>query len=261
MYCLLSNCSCLPQIKYHLHYNVTDAIENITSCSISINGTLNQTNITIIEGILNNFSVFNFNNGFYNWSVNCTDKSENSNIGESEVRTFRLAPDNDPPIVLLEFPPNNIELNPSTVSGNISFEYNVTDLASDILNCSLYLNSSGILTQNVTDTSVSEATTQNFSVNISNNGFYTWYVNCTDNSGNFNFNISESRNLTIGADATPPTVTLQSPNSGINDTNGIIFFEYTVDDVANPIKNCSLIINNTINQTNTSVKLISETVI
>ncbi|MEK6946686.1 MAG: hypothetical protein AABX32_03700, partial [Nanoarchaeota archaeon] len=239
----------LTNANINFTYNVTDTIVNVTSCSLSINGTLNQTNTMITKGIPNNFSVFNFNDGFYNWSVNCTDTSENTNVGESAVRTFRVAPDTNPPIVKLEFPPNNIELNPSNVSGNISFRYNVSDLASDIKNCSIYINGS----LNITDTTVTQDKSQNFSVNLSVEGDYSWYVNCTDNSANFNFNKSETRNLTIGLDTTPPDVTLQAPVDGFNDTNGILFFEYIADDIANPIGNCSLIINNTINQTNSSI--------
>jgi len=224
------------------YYNVTDAISNITSCSLYINGTINQTNTTIIEDQSLNFTV-RYLDGDYNWSIECTDGSENSNAQMSEIRDFKVAPDTVGPGIRLEYPPDDIEL----PAGSVMFMYNVTDFASGVENCTLYINDE----RNVTNSTITEVKSLNFTISLSN-GDYEWYVNCTDDSPNSNHNSSVKRNLTIGLDETSPTITLISPVTPHTDTDGSLVLIYQVLDYASDIANCSLIINNKYNHTNTT---------
>jgi len=86
------------------------------------------------------------------------------------------------------------------------------------------------------------------SVNITASGI------CQNNGVNFEgLNLKILHNLT-GTDTIPPAINIISPqNNTINKSNNIIIFSYNVSDTS-PITNCSLLINGTINQTNTSVQ-------
>jgi len=232
-------------------YNVTDNQSGIQNCSIYFNGTINTTNTSITEGSIINITLY-LNNGAYNWSVNCTDDSNNSNIGGSEVRNLtvnRTIHDTDKPNVTL-FAPSNNTLN--TTSHFVLFQYNVTDNQSGIANCSLMFNG----TINTTNTTITEASIINITLYM-NNGVYNWSVNCTDESNDTNIGGSEVRNLTVNIttiDTVKPNLTLWAPaNSTLNTTSHFILFQYNVTDNTSAIANCSLILNNTINTTNTSI--------
>jgi hypothetical protein len=223
-------------------YNVTDYISNVTSCSFYFNGKLNKTNTSIIEGKTLNFS-FKRLNGWYNWSIGCTDGSENSNFNMTAQWTVLVAPDTQGPTIRLTFPPNKIELYP----GVVVFFYNVSDVSA-VNNCTLYLNKS----RNVTKKNIQKDVKQNLTTTLGN-GYYQWFINCTDGSPNHNYAISERRNLTIGEDKTPPTITLVWPQPQYNDTNGNLALTYQVIDYASGISNCSLILDNKRNMTNKTV--------
>ncbi|MDO8517619.1 MAG: LamG-like jellyroll fold domain-containing protein, partial [Nanoarchaeota archaeon] len=66
------------------NYNVTDA-NLILNCSLILNGVVNQTNASITKDIIQNFTLDNFSVGNYNWSINCTDGSNNINNAETRV--------------------------------------------------------------------------------------------------------------------------------------------------------------------------------
>ncbi|MBI3027269.1 hypothetical protein HYY70_04080 [Candidatus Woesearchaeota archaeon] len=226
-------------------YNVTDSISNISNCSIFIDGVLNITNKTVSEGINQVFNVTGIGNGYHNWSVLCVDGSENNNSAMSANLTFLISPDNEGPIVTLINPPNATE----DPDGNITLTYNVTDTASNIKNCTLFINH----TRNLSTLDVPEGQQQSFDLFNVPDGVYIWQVNCTDTALIENTGNSSIRFFIIGADLTPPTVTLENPANNSNDSDGRIGFNYNVVDFGSNIKNCSVLINNTINQTNTSV--------
>ena len=66
-------------------YNVT-ASNNISACSLRINGTVNQTNTSVTRSINSTFELTSLKIGSYNWSINCTDTS--NNVLESPRRIF-----------------------------------------------------------------------------------------------------------------------------------------------------------------------------
>jgi PGF-pre-PGF domain-containing protein len=68
-------------------YNVTDA-NDISSCSILINGLVNKTNTSVSKNVVQNF-IINLANGVYNWSVRCNDTA--GNIGNSSTYTLSVS--------------------------------------------------------------------------------------------------------------------------------------------------------------------------
>lgn len=230
-------------------FNVTDAISAVRNCSLTINGTVNQTNSSIDENVLQNFTVYNLPTGFYVWNITCADDSENINENTTwPARNLTVATDTQGPEINPEFPPIDAQL----IDTDIIFRYNVTDLASDISNCSLIINS----TVNQTNITVSEGASNNFTVGGFNFGVYNWSVNCTDNAANPNTASSGHRLVTIGTDTTPPDITLEWPeNYNHNDTNGNVTFLFRVNDLASGIANCSVVLDGVLNSTNSSTIL------
>ena len=145
----------------------------------------------------------------------------------------------------------NITLNSPTHNNNISnstinFNWTVIDNLDLNLLCNLTIddivNASSIKSLNNTP--------NNYTVDNFNDGSHNWSMTCWDYDGNSN--TSQTNNFTI--DSTPPTITLINPNNNtINYTNTNIDFYYNATDTLSEISNCSLIINNVINQTNTSI--------
>ncbi len=126
--------------------------------------------------------------GIYTVSLNVSDDDGGSSTDSATVNVTAL-PDTSPPVVMLESPADGSEWN---ISNDVLFEYNVTDSESAIAHCELIING----TSTITDNSVSEGVTQNFTLTLSD-GAYTWSVNCTDASSNQNEGASSSRLLVI----------------------------------------------------------------
>ena len=66
-------------------YNTVDNFLGVTNCSLIINNKINSTNGTITEGISQNFTVYLDNSIGYNWSINCTDRLNNTNFSENRI--------------------------------------------------------------------------------------------------------------------------------------------------------------------------------
>ncbi|RLG28839.1 hypothetical protein DRN98_09075, partial [Methanosarcinales archaeon] len=71
-------------------YNVTDYASNVSSCSLIINGNINQTNNSITEGITQYFYLYNLNDTQFYWRIDCTDDSPSPNTGSSETRNLTV---------------------------------------------------------------------------------------------------------------------------------------------------------------------------
>ncbi|MFH1642215.1 MAG: hypothetical protein ABIC04_04910 [Nanoarchaeota archaeon] len=163
-------------------YIVTDTRLNIDNCSLVINNKLNKTNLTVAEGVTQNFSL-ELLGGSYNWSINCTDSAGNTN--SSEIRIVKV--DFVPPMINLESPALNFVWITSHI---VTFEYNTTDAVANVTNCSLIINNK----LNQTNGSITENVTQSFT-GYFRNAKYNWSVNCTDESGNTNSSVQY--NLTV----------------------------------------------------------------
>ena len=74
--------------------NVTD-INDISNCSLIVDGVVNLVNNTVNKSVLVNF-VNSFSPATYVWSVNCSDNS--GNIGNSSSRTFVVSAPTETPV-------------------------------------------------------------------------------------------------------------------------------------------------------------------
>ena len=194
-------------------FNVTDNIDDSTSCNLSINGevefTGNMSNGTNIVGIL-------LTDGNKTWDVKCWDDAGNTNT--SQTINFTVFA---PPKINLEEPINNFITRNST----INFSYTPID-ALGITNCSLYIND--ILNQ--TDSLIEKNVINNFILSGVSEGFHNWSVECTDNPEH---NINRSNYRNFSRDLTPPTIQLNHPenNIGINANNVQVSFNWTPSDI------------------------------
>jgi uncharacterized protein (DUF2249 family) len=154
---------------------------------------------------------------------------------------FAILQDNNtnPPVVTLVSPASNASLN----SSSVTFNFNETD-AYPSVNCSLYMD--GV--SNQTNSSVQNATTTSFPVSGIADGFHTWLVSCTDDSGNS----GNSTTRTFLVDTAAPLVTLNLPanNTIFNVTN--VNFNFTATDNILLPMNCKLFIDNALTASNPS---------
>ncbi|MBW2971279.1 hypothetical protein KY320_03920, partial [Candidatus Woesearchaeota archaeon] len=167
-----SNWSLTNQITFY--YNVTDALSNITNCSLILNKVINMTNDSVNEVIPQNFTVPNMVDKVYNWSINCTDDDLLLNMNSTLQRVLYV--DTTAPLIELETPLDDSEWN---ISHTVVFQYNVSDAMTSVSSCSLVINGNY---NGSADTTIDEGATLNFS-RILDNGNYSWGVNCTDSNG------------------------------------------------------------------------------
>jgi len=178
-------------------YNVTDA-NTVDNCSLILNGVLNLTNTSITKDISQTFTQ-TLADGSYNWSVNCTDAS--NNIGNSE--TFNLSVNADfSPVVGLVNPSNGT----TTSNDSIIFTCNATD-DNNLVNISLYHNINGSFQLNQTTNISGTINSTNWTINNIPEGTYLWNCLVYDNSSQSDFGNSNFT-FTVG---TPPEINFTSP--------------------------------------------------
>ena len=143
-------------------------------------------------------------------------------------------------------PANNSFLN--MASQNQSFSCNATSLNSNLTNVTFYLWNSSSLVYNITQNITGTSNQANFSYNFSSENNYFW--NCIAYN-NDSFSNSNS-NYTLAYDSTKPQINLISPdNSSTWTSSSTVSFSYNVSDIS--VTNCSLIINNAVDQTDSSI--------
>ena len=204
---------------------------NITNCSLILNGALNQTNTSIVNNAASKFVLASLAEGAYNWSVNCTDNS--GLIGSSATRRFSI--DSTQPYIILNSP-----LPRGTVyGGTVIFNFTTYDNVDLTLSCNLTVDG------NLSRTNIPSPNGQWVNVSVAlNESVHYWNVSCMDDAGNRN--TSETRNFTlIGA----PTVTILFPsqNAILNYTQNINFTY--IPSSTNSLNLSLLYINGTLNQT------------
>jgi len=211
------------------NFTATDAVDDVMTCNLTIDGVVNLTNIDAPNGSWVNRSVTLASDGQHNWSVTCWDDAGNSNT--SETRNFTTI---NPPDVALESPDIDAILNYSI---NVNFSYTPED--SDGLNFTeLIINGS----VNDTDPSPENDEINFFLVNFSEDGVYTWTVNATDNLGLEA--TATPRNVTI--DTTRPNVTLNHPDTDEILTWNNVTLNFTASDNLDNELVCDIHIDGTI---------------
>ncbi|RMD45408.1 hypothetical protein D6829_02415, partial [Candidatus Pacearchaeota archaeon] len=204
-------------------YTPSDNV-NLSSCSLYIDGSFNQTNQTpITNGAQNSFTGINFAEGTHNWSITCNDTSSNSNSSE----TWQFHVDLTNPTISFTSPTetNNTRFERNWIFVNVSaydlFESNIT--------FSLY-NSTSLVNQTTSTTGQREINWTGLPV-----GNYSYNVTIKDFSGRQNS--TETRTLELFMDA--PKVNLIYPQDNTNFSSYLISFNYSVNDTSS-IANCSL---------------------
>jgi PKD repeat protein len=173
--------------------------------------------------------------------------SENVNVGYI---------DNSPTVEIGA--PNGI----TSVTGNVTFYYNVTDDFT-IDTCKLYHNLSGSWITNLTNNSVT-LTNNNFVLNNLPNGSFIWNVECEDNNTQTSFatnNNSFIVDVPLVVVDNSPSITLVSPDGATSITGNVTFTFNVTDDYE--VDNCTLYHNISgtwlSNETNTSITLEANT--
>ncbi len=224
-----------------LFYNVTDETSDVANCTLLLDGSENQTTANPVEGATLNFTVTGLSEGSHDWAVSCTDALGNSNTSVSRV----LIVDLTGPTTVLDQPPNNGEIyglavvnaSVSDVSNisTVTFEYRENSTVTWLSLC------------NDTDGQPYNCTWNTSA--LADGTTYEVRAYANDSLGNTG---SPSSHVLITIDNKAPSITILSPRDNFIDTDGNVYFQYQVSDVASGVTNCSLLINGTINQTQTS---------
>lgn len=182
-------------------YNFTD--QHPSSCTLYHNESgvfeSNETNVSVVSGLQDEF-IISLQDGIFVWNVGCNDSETNQGFNSTN---YTLKVDRSPPITTLQNPVNN-----SFSIENVTFTYSTTDVLSGVANCTLVVNNR----ENQTDITITESTTQSFTVNNLTDGDYNWSVNCTDTLDNTNSSITRA----VIIDNTGPVVTIDQPNNLTN---------------------------------------------
>ena len=162
------------------NFTVTDDALSTMNCSIIINDTINQTNSSTVNGTTTLFNITGFAEGDYNWKVNCSDESNNSNISETRLFTVDTSTPNF--ISLTTNPSTDADLDPReniTIYANITD--NITGIDTAILQRKLSTDSTYTnLTLTYNETSLLFEGT----FNASQNGTYNLRLWANDSAGN-----------------------------------------------------------------------------
>ncbi|MBW2977744.1 hypothetical protein KY331_02780 [Candidatus Woesearchaeota archaeon] len=179
-----------------------DVIIDLTAPTITLNSPANSSFINddaVIDiNVTDNFEVDTVN---YSRSLNISAWSEGLNVltvnatdkaGNTAEETFEFTVDRTAPSLTLISPDDN-----SSTDVHVDFVFNVNDFWDDAIECTIYLDDSEYLTQEV-DGLV------NISVVIPM-ALYEWYIECSDDAGNSVE--SERRNLNV-TDLTGPDMAM-----------------------------------------------------
>lgn len=225
-------------------YNFT-AVENLgtndMSCELIINDSVQNTSSTVTNNTATTFTAV-MDEGTFSWSVNCTD--EYLNEAASSSRTIHY--DGSGPTITLLSPADEYAEEDNTTA---VFNYSLSDEYSNgSFTCDLIIDAS---VQNTTTST--NATNDSLSYTFSEDGTYTWSINCTDVYGNTGS--STERDIIIDIAPVPPTLwnllsvvgdsilqligyidkygvinaTVQNDDNLISNTNGTQTFDYPND--------------------------------
>lgn len=210
----------LNNYKYDFTVNIDKPSDiTIDNCTINFNvynGTYRNITLVNSSGITPNTNYifthqFNYSDNNFTWYSQCCADDYCSN---SNTSTILLG--GEGPVVSLISPLNN-----SYKNNPITLIYNVTDDI-DISYCELYIND----VLNATDTTVTKEINQNFTITLSADGSYTWYIKCVDIGDTFG--TSDSRTFTL--DSTFPLISIIYPANNTNTSNTQLNVNYTRSD-------------------------------
>ncbi len=226
--------------------NVTDNINiSVVLANITLpNGTIKQITLTN-KSLVNYNGTFNITNTAGTYTIRIIANDTVNNINSSETTTFTIG-DVILPSVTNVTPISGTNYEAGTV---VNISANVTDETAV-----------GAVLANITfpNSSIEQVTLINRSLAYYNGTFRTtsatgtYTVRIIANDTTNNVNSSETTTFTIG-DTIPPSITINAPADRINFSATSVVFNITVTDASVANANCSLLINGTVNQTNSSV--------
>jgi hypothetical protein len=161
--------------RLNINYSVSDSFSGISSCWYSDN--LGSSNNSLVNCI--NITGVNWSEGYHNLSIWTNDSAGNINQTSVNFYVDSLAPS-----IRLLSPANSYSEISS--SATINFQFNISE-ASDIKNCTLYLNN--VAYENTSF--INKSSINSISISSITSGTYSWFVNCTDlfeNKGNSSIN-------------------------------------------------------------------------
>lgn len=217
--------------------------DDFANCSLWTNETswsLKQTNkSTVSNNTLHGINDTFGSDGNFLWNIECFDTNGNSNFS---VSNYTVNIDTTAPTISLGNPVNNSWTN----STNVTFYFTPDDVK-DIANCTLVINDALNQTNRTAITKASE----NSIWTILEEGTYNWTVNCTDTAATPNTGTNTSVKI-INVDITAPNITLTAPADNNVTIDDYMVFNFTATDNMATLLNCSIYLNNTLNQTNSS---------
>lgn len=217
-----------------------------------------QANGTVAIFGISNQTIFqrnNLNNGAILWNCLACDNMSRCSFAQENwtVVVNYTAPDN-PPNITLDFPPVNY-YNDTSQYVNLTFNATVTDDYA-LVNCSLWHNYTGVWHLNQTQIVTGINNVTNFNLYNLTNKIFIWNIQCYDNASQSNF-ATANRTVILNWTYTnqEPQITLNNPinNTQFNNTQNINFNFTAIDDL-NDILNCSIYLDNFLNQTNSTTK-------
>jgi hypothetical protein len=213
---------------------------DIANCTILLDGNLN-TSRDVTSGVESNITIAGIPDGLHNWTVNCSDTTNNSAINTT-LKYFTV----DtvlPGAFSLSLPLSG------NISSNISptFSWSQTSDA-NFDNYTLQVdNNIGFSSINY-QSSHKPITNRSQQLTLVDQVLWYWRVIAYDYAGNNR----TTTTFNYTTDATPPTVLHNLPAQQAHTNNTIMNLSYTASDFTR-IANCSLYINGTLNQTNTTI--------
>ncbi len=221
------------------NFTATDSLDTQLYCNLTINGSVNESNIPVSNGSWRNITVNDLLDSTYFWNITCWDRAHNNQT--SETRNFTVQ---SPPRIALGNPYDGYR-NKTT---NVTFYFTPTDNSGNISNCTVILNGQ----PNETLTNITNGIEHNITVYNLTNGTYTWTVNCTDINGNEGTNSSAK---TFYIDLLGPTIELNFPTPAQIVGYDDITFNWTPTDFNNTNITCNLTVDD--NDTATSITNLS----
>jgi hypothetical protein len=221
-------------------FTPNDNIE-IGNCTIILDGILNAT-ADVAKGAERNISISGIPDGLRNWTVNCTDLSNNSFVNATR-KYFTV--DTVAPTAFDLYRPiaGNVSANLSPV-----FVWNQTSDTTFKNYTILVDNDINFASPNY-QAALTPETNRSWQFTVVDQITWHWKVIAYDLAGNSR---ESDQVFNYSADATPPAITPTAPNDGGYMNRSAVNITYTVADFTDVV-NCTLLINDAVNQTNTSI--------
>jgi len=213
----------LSTSQVDLSYNVTDNIPGNANCTLYLNNQKNKSMLTVINAPTQNFSFTNIPDNYYEWYVNCSDGSDNTNASN----IFEFTIDTTAPVLSDETGPTSVNQG-DTITIFTNWNYGEAGLNSGVI----YVNDVAQGINNSPENGDEESDTGNvtlvYTTSSSEAGSnLTIYVSVNDtnnkwsNSSVFNVQINDTE---------IPVITLISPQNNSAQTTSTTNLVYNVTD-------------------------------